>query len=212
MVKSIPTRCVMNGRLLSVCIVPTEAPGAPRCAYPNTASTTVAYAEATMEVKCFTLKLCLFFCKFFRIIFTLSTKRQGRVAVVPFVIPALLGHASLTPSPPRKGRLYVMVLLSEAPLGVDDIDAPMMSWTITTIFRRRLQVMASGKNKLKRRAWRTAYFALKGMRKEGNRKGMTRTLNGKQEQGIPPIVPGCPMPMATRYDFEVPLHRFIALL
>lgn len=105
-----------------------------------------------------------------------------------------------------------MVLLSEAPLGVDDIDAPMMSWTITTIFRRRLQVMASGKNKLKRRAWRTAYFALKGMRKEGNRKGMTRTLNGKQEQGIPPTVPGCPMPVAPRYGFGVPLHSFIALL
>ena len=41
---------------------------------------------------------------------------------------------------------------------------------------------------------------------------MTMNLNGKTAQGIPPIVPGCPMPTATRYDFEVALHRFTALL
>ena len=43
-------------------------------------------------------------------------------------------------------------------------------------------------------------------------KGMTRTLNGKREHGIPPIAPGCPMPTATRYDSEVPLHRSTTLL
>ena len=43
-------------------------------------------------------------------------------------------------------------------------------------------------------------------------KGMTIIMNGKQEQGIPLIVPGCPILTATRYDFKVPLHRFKTLL
>ena len=111
-----------------------------------------------------------------------------------------------------------MVLMSEAPLDVEDIDAPDDDVNDNDDaplqeFRRCLQAMASGKNIRKLRAWRTDCFALKGSRKEGNGKGMTRTLNEKQEQRIPPIVPGCPMPMVTRYDFEVPLHRrFTALL
>ena len=110
-----------------------------------------------------------------------------------------------------------MVLLSEAPLGAEDTDAldvdvddeedePLQE------FRRCLESMTSGHTVRKLRAWRTAYCALKCSRKEGNRKEMTRTLPGKQEQGIPPIVPECPMPTATRNDFEVPFHRFTALL
>ena len=84
----------------------------------------------------------------------------------------------------------------------DDDDAPLQE------FRRCPQTMASGKTVLKLRAWRLAYFALKGSGKEGKRKGMAMTLNGKTEQGIPPIVPGCPMSTATRYDFDVALHHF----
>ena len=114
-------------------------------------------------------------------------------------------------------RSRVMVLLSEAPVGAEDTDAPdddvdddedepvQEFWCC-------LQAMAIGETVRKLRAWRTAYYALKGSRKEGNRKGMTGTLNEKQEQGISSIVPGFLMPTATRYDFEVPFHRFTVLL
>ena len=78
--------------------------------------------------------------------------------------------------------------------------------------RRFLQAMTSGRTVRKLRAWRTGYYALKGSRKEGKRQRMTTILNEKQEQGILPVVPGCPMPKATRYDFEVLLLRFTALL
>ena len=110
-----------------------------------------------------------------------------------------------------------MVFLCEAPLGAEDTDAPDDDVdddddAPPQEFRRRLQAMESGKTLRKLKAWRTAYFALAGSRKEGHRRRMTRTLIGKQEQGILPIVPGCPMPAALRYDFEVPPDRFTALL
>ena len=41
---------------------------------------------------------------------------------------------------------------------------------------------------------------------------MTGTLNEKQEQRISSNLRGCLMPTATRYDFEVPFHRFTVLL
>ena len=88
-----------------------------------------------------------------------------------------------------------MVLPSEARLGVQDTDAPndeVDDYDDAPMqkFRRRLQAMTSGKTVRNLWAWRTSYFALKGSRQEENRKGMTRTLKGKQEQGVPPIVPG----------------------
>ena len=104
-----------------------------------------------------------------------------------------------------------------APLGEEDTDAPDNDVEDDEDeplqeFRRCLPAMASGKTVKKLRAWRTTYYALKDSRKQGSMKGMTRILNGKQEQGIPMIVPGCPMLTATRYDFKVPLHRFKTLL
>eukprot|EP00904_Undaria_pinnatifida_P005813 jgi/Undpi1/2361/HiC_scaffold_13.g05744.m1 len=96
-----------------------------------------------------------------------------------------------------------MVLLSEAPVGAEDTDAPDDDVDDdedepVQEFWRCLQAMAIGETVRKLRAWRTAYYALKGSRKEGNRKGMTGTLNEKQEQGISSIVPGFLMPTATR--------------
>ena len=127
----------------------------------------------------------------------LSTRRQGLVAVLPFVIPAPLGHASLTPSLSRDGRLCVVVLLSEAALGVDNIDAPdddVDDNDDEPLQEFCLQIMASGKTIRKRRAWLRAYFAPKGSRMEGNDNGMTRTLNGKQEQGTRRSFPGARCP------------------
>ena len=127
----------------------------------------------------------------------------------------IVGHA-LTVARCCVARSRVVVLLSEAPLGAEDTDAPDNDVDDDEDeplqkFRRCLQAMASGKTVQKLRAWRTTNYALKDSRKQGNMKGITRIMNGKQEQGIPLIVPGCPMLTATRYEFKVPLHRFKTL-
>ena len=84
-------------------------------------------------------------------------------------------------------RLHVVALLSEASPSAEDTDAafddagddedePLQE------FRRCLQAMASGKSRGSLGlGGRLITYALQGGRKEGSRKGMTRTQNGKEE-------------------------------
>ena len=166
-----------------------------------------------MKVTCFFLLLCFFVGSIFSRYLPLGPKRQGLVFVHPFFIPATPAHAFLSTLLPRDGRPRVMVLLLEAPLGAEDTNAPDDDKDQPLQeFQRCLQAMANGTTVREVRTWRTAYYAPKASRKVGNKKGITRTLPGKQEQGIPQIVSGCPMPTAIRNDAEVPLCCFTALL
>ena len=88
----------------------------------------------------------------------------------------------------------------------DDEDEPLQN------FWRCLEAMTDGKTLKRRRAWRKAYLELQGARKEFNRKGMTKTLNGYPALSFPPALHGFPMSAANRYAFRVPLHRLTAPL
>ena len=214
LVKSIPTQAVVNdSSIRSVCFFSTEAPGRHTMQRQTHARPAVAEDEASMKVRCSFLLLCFVYHKYFESTYSpLGTERHGVALVLPFIIPALVSHASLT-APPREGRSRVMVLLPEAPsgakyIGDPDDDVPDVEDEPLNELRRFLHAMANRKT---HDSLGLGGRPILRLRHRGSNR-MTTTLHGNPALGTPPIVPGCPMPTSNSHFFEVPLHRLTALL